>query len=587
MIEKILKENKNILVFLLVLILGLPVAVASSYFLAFHQRVYPKTTVCQNALTGKTKREAETVIANLVKANSPSNITLTFEKDTFNLNPANIKYLSKDTATKALKLGRNKNIPLNLKEIGQLLLAGENIGMDFQIDNQKFDSEIATIAAKLYVSPIDPEIKIVKNLTEKKVVVETGKNGQEVNIRTLKKELFANLSCPQNEINIKISINAISSKITPAMAEETRKIATLFLNKELKLFFESQSWTINDEVMINFLAFEKGYDRSKITTFVHELAKTINSLPENASFLFETSSNKMVVFKPSKDGVTLNETELTNTIIGKLEQIKINQESAALDVPVSKTSAKISTGDANSLGIKEQVSKGTSLFIGSIPGRIHNIQLASLKLNGILIAAGETFSFNKALGDVSKDTGYEQAYIIKEGRTVLGDGGGVCQVSTTLFRAALNAGLPITERHAHAYRVHYYEDDLGPGFDATVFDPTADLKFINNTSSNLLVQTTVDLKRKLLTFELYGTKDSRKIEIAKVKVWDKQPPPPDLYQDDPTLPKGTIKQVDWSAWGTKAAFDYKVTKDSETIFEKTFTSIYKPWQAVYLRGTER
>jgi len=149
MIEKILKENKNILVFLLVLILGLPVAVASSYFLAFHQRVYPKTTVCQNALTGKTKREAETVIANLVKANSPSNITLTFEKDTFNLNPANIKYLSKDTATKALKLGRNKNIPLNLKEIGQLLLAGENIGMDFQIDNQKFDSEIATIAAKL------------------------------------------------------------------------------------------------------------------------------------------------------------------------------------------------------------------------------------------------------------------------------------------------------------------------------------------------------------------------------------------------------------------------------------------------------
>ncbi len=440
-------------------------------------------------------------------------------------------------------------------------------------------------SSELYVSPIDPEIKIVKTFSEKKVVVEIGKNGQGVNFRALKEELFNNFSCPKKEINIEIPIDEISSKITPEMAEETRKIATLFLNKELKLLFGNQSWIIDDETMINFLSFENGYDRSKITNFVQDLAKTINSPPENASFRFEIASNKVVVFEPSKDGVILNEAELTDTIIQKLEQVKITQENVALDVPVFKTPAEISTGDANSLGIKELISTGASLFRGSIPGRIHNVQLASIKLNGILVSQGETFSFNKALGDVSQDTGYEQAYIIKEGRTVLGDGGGVCQVSTTLFRAALNAGLPITERHAHAYRVHYYEEDLGPGFDATVFDPTADLKFINNTSSNLLIQTAVDLKKKLLTFELYGIQDNRKVEISKARVWDKQPPPPDLYQDDPTLPLGRIKQVDWSAWGSKTAFDYKVTKNGETLFEKTFTSYYKPWQAVFLRGT--
>jgi len=197
----------------------------------------------------------------------------------------------------------------------------------------------------------------------------------------------------------------------------------------------------------------------------------------------------------------------------------------------------------------------------------------------------EIFSFNKSLGDVSADTGFEQAYIIKEGRTVLGDGGGVCQVSTTFFRAALNAGLPILERHAHAYRVHYYEDDLGPGIDATVFDSTADLKIQNNTPAYLLIQSSVDLKKKKLTFEIYGTSDNRQVEMSKVRVWDQVPPPPDLYQDDPTLPAGTIKQVDWKAWGAKASFSYKVARGEEILTEKTFTSNYRPWQAIYLRGT--
>jgi vancomycin resistance protein YoaR len=167
----------------------------------------------------------------------------------------------------------------------------------------------------------------------------------------------------------------------------------------------------------------------------------------------------------------------------------------------------------------------------------------------------------------------------------LGDGGGVCQVSTTLFRAVLNAGLPITERQPHAYRVSYYEQDIGPGFDATVFLPSPDLKFKNNTPSYLLIQTKVDQVNKKLTFDIYGTSDGRKVEISPVRIWDKQPPPPDLYQDDPTLPAGTIKQVEHKSWGAKVAFDYKIVRGEEVLSEKTFYSVYRPWQAVYLRGT--
>src|SRR5581483_10285430 len=97
---------------------------------------------------------------------------------------------------------------------------------------------------------------------------------------------------------------------------------------------------------------------------------------------------------------------------------------------------------------------------------------------------------------------------------VLGDGGGICQVSTTLFRAILSAGLPIVERHAHAYGVHYYEEDSEPGIDATVYTPTVDLKFKNDTGHYLLIQSTVDLEQLRLTYNIYGTKDDRQVTLT-------------------------------------------------------------------------
>ena len=89
---------------------------------------------------------------------------------------------------------------------------------------------------------------------------------------------------------------------------------------------------------------------------------------------------------------------------------------------------------------------------------------------------------------------------------------------------------------------------------------------------------------KKLAFEFYGTSDGRVATISKPKVWDVAPPPPDLYTDDPTLPPGTVKQVDFKSWGAKASFDYKVERDGEILQSRTFYSNFRPWQAVFLRG---
>ena len=323
------------------------------------------------------------------------------------------------------------------------------------------------------------------------------------------------------------------------------------------------------------------------------LNETLDQLGERVAIpvqeaLFEFQNGRVVSFRPSRNGRRLNKEETKQRFVQSLSTIPMRSDThITIPLLVETVEPTFTTDRVNSFGIKELIGRGYSEFKGSIPGRIHNVKLAAAKLNGILIKPGETFSFNDAIGDISASTGFQQAYIIKEGRTVLGDGGGVCQVSTTLFRAALAAGLSIVERKAHAYRVQYYEQvGFKPGLDATVFAPSVDLKIKNDTPAYILIQTKTDTTNLTLTFELYGTSDGRKAEILNHRVWDVAPPPPDLYQDDPTLPAGRVKQVDWAAWGAKASFDYRVTRNDEVLQNTSFFSNFRPWQAVYLRGTQ-
>lgn len=304
--------------------------------------------------------------------------------------------------------------------------------------------------------------------------------------------------------------------------------------------------------------------------------------------LFTFQNGRVLAFQPSAEGLTVDWDELNILLRKKFPLVSLEKSYHSIEIPLPTKilKPKVTTADVNNLGIRELIGAGSSRFAGSIRNRVHNITLAASRLNGILVAPGEVFSFNKALGDVSKFTGYKEAYIIKDGRTILGDGGGVCQVSTTLFRAILNSGLPIVERHAHSYRVGYYEQDSPAGFDATVYDPSFDLKFKNDTQEHILIQSFVDPTNMTLTFELYGTADGREVAISKPTVTNQVAPPEDLYQDGPNLPKGTIKQVDFKAWGAEVVFSRTVSRGGQVIINDTFKSNYRPWQAIFLRGTK-
>ncbi len=325
------------------------------------------------------------------------------------------------------------------------------------------------------------------------------------------------------------------------------------------------------------------YDKRSVNDFIDQSEQHYNVPAKNA--LFEFENNKVVSFRKEENGTKINSGQFLQEIESSILTLKANPENKKIILHDAVLEPEVTLAKANQFGIEEEIGEGQSNYNHSIPERIHNILLSTSIFHGVLIPKDEEFSFNKLVGDISAATGYQPAFIIKNGKTVLGDGGGVCQVSTTLFRAALNSGLTISQRVAHAYRVGYYENDSKPGFDATVFNPYADFRFKNNTPAAILIQSEVDKENKILKFKFYGKKDGRKIEISQPTLTDVQPPPQAVYQDDPTLKKGVIKQVDFAAWSGKANFSYKVTRDGQVLFAKDFYSVYRPWQAVYLVGT--
>ena len=277
-----------------------------------------------------------------------------------------------------------------------------------------------------------------------------------------------------------------------------------------------------------------------LNDYLTALSPLINRSPIDAQFTIE--ENRVTNFNLSQDGLKL---EIEKNI-QKLQK-KIQACEAEIELEVLIIPPKIISKNTNNLGITSLIGKGSSNFGGSPSNRIHNIKLGAAKFHGVLIKPGEEFSFNTILGEVGPEQGYKPELVIKKDKTTPEYGGGLCQVSTTTFRAAIYSGLPITERTPHAFSVVYYAPQ---GFDATIYPPHPDLRFINDTPGHLLIQTKVEDSE--LFFEFYGTDDGRKVEVDGP------------YQYD-------IK----SDGSMKARLIRKIYKNNELIEEKTFYSNYK------------
>lgn len=577
-------------------------------FLTYYQgRIFPGVAIASYDVGGQTPAVVNKVLNSDLEKRFRQPLKLNYQNQNFaiNLNDTSPQINLNDNITEAYALGRSGNIFQNLKDQLNALIIGTQITPVLTYQHP---------ALLLYqLQNINQQIKkLPKNarLTlGEDIIITPSEDGLELDNKLLVKQIEAYLTL-NNSFSEEIPVMLSPATFTTNQAEETKEILQNIKNNSLTLHSEAGVLVIDQVALFNLLDLtrdkksiseinnevsflqteiieaknlSKGQiviDRDKLQIFLKKFSDAIDREAKEARFVFNPQTKRVTEFQSSQEGRKVD-IDQTSTFIASAVTLGHPKD---LDVPIKITKPSITTSDADNLGITTLLGEGVSYFAGSIDNRIYNIGLAASRINGVLVKPGETFSFNKEVGDISGTSGYKQAYVIKEGRTVLDDGGGVCQVSTTLFRAVLNAGLPIIQRVAHAYRVGYYEQGFPPGLDATVFSPSVDFKFKNDTPGYLLIQTS--LKGTSLFIDIYGTSDGRITNLTEPIITNKTPPPSDIRQDDPTLPRGQVKQVDWSAWGANVSFNRTVAKNGETLISETWKSNYRPWQAIFLVGTK-
>lgn len=544
----------------------------------FLGKIYPNIFIANVYVGDKDKNTALELISN---TNMPSKVILNINGNKKEISSSEIikKVNHEKSVDRAFIYTKTGNFILDFYTKTKLIFKPINFGLDIEFDETKLKELLLILSSKEGSAPISPSVKIING----EVVVDSGKNGVEIGIEDISRKIKSSLVF-LNENEIDVPLIETKDELNKEEAIFYKERIEKIVSKKLELKLDFDIIEINDRELALFFDPRNGFNETQIKLKIVEISRKINRNPQNSVFIIE--NGQVTEFTPSQDGITVDEDKLVEEIKNYITKLS-NEDTKiySFDIPVIKSPAKIKNKDVNNLGINTLLGRGVSHFKGSIQNRIYNINLAQSKFRGVLVPPNKTFSFNDVLGDVSSYTGYKAAYVIMEGKTVLGDGGGVCQVSTTLFRAVLSAGLPIIERRAHAYRVGYYEQGSSVGMDATVYSPTTDFKFKNDTPNYLLIQPTIDNNNYSLVFDIYGTDDGRVATTTKPVISSQTAPADDLYIDDPTLPIGTIKQTEHKSWGAKVSFNYHVERNGEILIDQKFSSNYRPWQAVYLRGT--
>ncbi len=372
-----------------------------------------------------------------------------------------------------------------------------------------------------------------------------------------------------------------SSDLQPFLAS-AKKVKQ---NMALRLTYNGYSWNISGATLATWLVPKLvnknkalGIDPLELRNFLDKnVSIYIENPPQNSRFAM--SGGKLIEIAYGKSGDSID----FSKIEARIDQLIIKAASAVstIPVPIIIEPPTITKDTTTEYKIKELVAIAKTNMKGSSADRRHNIKNGISKLNGVLIAPGEEFSAVRAIGTTTEENGFVKEYVIKEDKSVKELGGGLCQVSTTLFRLALAAGLPITERQNHRYVVGYY----GPGLDATIYGPYPDLRFINNTGNYLLLQGRVEGDEVILEF--YGQKDGRSSFVSEPELSDEKPAPETKYIASADVPFGVQQCSETPRKGVTAEVTYKIAYPGGEVREQIFKSVYQPWPKICLLGTKR
>ncbi|MGP8321202.1 MAG: VanW family protein [Methanosarcinaceae archaeon] len=556
------KKNKNIIV-LIVLILTVLIStiiLAYFYYQKYSNRILPNIFINEENYSNLTEKEALNKLENNLKDFRENGIVFSHKDIIYEaeLSELGIEINTKKIISEAFLYGHQDDFLINLKDYFKLKNNKINFQISPQINKQKLKMYLLENISQIETPPENFQYKYKEN----EFIPIPAKSGMIINQNNLTKEIFKNIINYQNKT---IEINLIQKN--PEVTEDKNKKALFtaqnLLTKKIILTSNDDDWEIQKEDFASWIKFQTiknkeeetilglNADKEKIKSYLLTLVPQINREPINAQL--EAENGKVNLFFLSKEGIALQIEENINKIENIIFQEKNyyekeTQEEILIEMITKKVQPEITTKNIDNMGITSLLATGESNFYGSPRNRRHNITVGAGKFQGILIGPEDKFSFNKVLGNVGPREGYLPELVIKKGETVPEYGGGLCQVSTTAFRAAVLAGLEITERKNHAYAVQYYNPQ---GTDATIYPPHPDLQFTNNTPAYILIQTRI-IGNKLF-FDFYGLDDGRIVKTKGPVTYDRKS-------------DGSMKSV----W-TQQVYD----ENEELLFEKKFYSIYK------------
>lgn len=562
-------------------------------------RVYPGVSVAGVDLSGLRPQEATTLLAQRLTYPVTGNVVLKLGEKVWVAKPAELGLFfdAQTSANVALSTGRQGNPLRRMSEQFDAWYRGVDVSPLLVYDQRAAYRYLEGIAAQVDIPTVEASLSI--NGTD--VVVRPGQVGRSVDFEATLAPLESQMRGMSDGLIPVVMVETPPVILdASAQAEIARKIlsAPLVLSVPESADGGLGPWSFDQQSLASMLTIERveseegaryqvGLSAENLRSFLQGIAPELDRQPENARFIFNDDTRQLEVIQSAVIGRSLN-------IEASIEQINQRLLQGEHNIPLFFDITNPQVGDdatAEGLGISELTSVQNSYFYGSGSSRIQNIKAAAERFHGLLVPPGATFSMADALGDVSLDTGYAEAWIIYGNRTIKGVGGGVCQVSTTLFRTAFFGGYPIVERNPHAYRVSYYEltrsgsvDKNLAGLDATVFVPVVDFKFTNDTPNWLLMETYVKPEARVLTWKFYSTSDGRTVDWDTTGLKNVEEPPEPLYQENEELARGEIRQVDWEAAGADVTVYRTVHRDGQVYIEDVFSTHYLPWRAVYEYG---
>jgi vancomycin resistance protein YoaR len=575
-------------------------------FIGFQLRylgvIYPGVSVGGISVGGLTPDEASQKISAAFAYPQSGKILLRYGDKSWVMTPGKLGlFLDPDgSAQNAYHVGRTGGIIQSLDRQFSSLYYGADVSVSMVFDQRMAYNALTGMAATIDKPMTEPTLAI----QDAQVVVQSGQTGYSLDIASTLNAVSAQISSMRDGV-VDLDVHELKPSIgdVSAQADQARKILSQPLTLKMPDGQPDQlgPYVIDPATLAGMLKFEQvqgqdqtryelAVDRTLLQAYLQSLADPLHLEPQNTRFTFNDDTHQLEVIQPAVIGRSLD----VQTNLDAIQKALLSGEH---EITLSLTTTKPEITDDKTgadLGITELVSSNTSYFRGSSEDRLQNIKIAASRFHGLLIPPNTTFSMASALGDVNLDNGYAEAVIIVGNTSVKGVGGGVCQVSTTLFRTAFFGGYPIVERHAHAYRVYYYEQvsnghdgDLA-GLDATVFVPLVDFKFTNDTPYWLLMETYFNPTNYSLTWKFYSTKDGRSVDWHTTGPTNLVEPPEPSYAENADLPSGEVKQVDYAAQGADITVDRTVTKNGSVYFQDSFTTHYEAWQEKweYGPGTE-